>query len=216
MTEHMTPTEERLWRLALACTNSVEGGARVVASIVRDVPSAEKVSDARLAREVVERSHRWLEQSFRDGVTPGDFVSEGLRSQDCHRRALVWLVSVEGGSLLSAAWAIGQSPEVTRDLVASVDRSYGGGLDEAVRAIRRDVGLVDQSSARGRLDEARALAEKRDRKSATVMLVVLVLFALVTGSLVWSLLHWEDASQVLGPGTGAESAVPAESPEVEP
>lgn len=194
----LTPTESALWPFALVCTNDAAGAARVLASLVRDHGDLGKLSDSRLRRAVLERSRIWQERVLADPAAAGPSLTRELDALDLAQRALLWLDSGEGQGVVELAVILQTQPEEIRSRLQALDTALQPQSRVAAAEKLRDAAAeVPKDDLLERLDEARRVASKRDRRRAAVAFVCFALFVGAMVFVLFDLLNWKDANETL-------------------
>lgn len=163
----------------------------MLASLVRDHGDLAKVSEARVRREIVERSVLWQERVWAETASPGETLSPVLKRFDIHQRALLWLENHAGLSAVELAWVIGVPVEAIREALTTLERSIEGGRSAVSADLRRAIEAVPTAELDSRLAEAKANAHARDRRRTLIALGFLAIFFLLMATVFVSLMNWQ-------------------------
>jgi hypothetical protein len=194
MSDAITPPETVHWHFALACTNDASGAARVIASLVRDYGELAKVSEARMRREIVERSKLWQERAWAEPGSNSRSLSQDLKRFDIDQRALLWLESCAGLSVMELAWILGAQPQAIRGTLDALERTVDGGRTAAGPELRQAIESAPTDELHTRLAEARSEAAQRDRRRTLVAMLLLALFFILMAAVFISLMNWQGAT----------------------
>ncbi len=209
MPDAMTPSETVHWHFALVCTNNASGAARVVASLVRDHGQLAKVSEARIRREIIERSKLWQERVRAEPSSTGNTLSEPLKRFDIDQRALLWLETHVGLSVVEIAWILGVQPPVIRGALDALDQTIDGGRTAIRPDMQQAIDDAPTDELHTRLAEARSEASLRDRRRTILAMVLLAIFIVLMSIVFISLMNWQGATLPGSPLAEPPMAPPA-------
>ncbi len=194
MPEPLSPIEEDLWNLALACTNDASGASRIVASLVRDHRDIGRVSEARLRRDVLARADLWgarAESSVQSPVYP---PFEPLNPIE---RAALWLDAGPGLTVAGVAWVCERDTSTIRHTLQDLHSRFDGDEQSIATELRNCFDATDRTELFERLTAARQTARRKDRRRAALLLGVIGAFVLLMAFVLFDLLNWRDASETL-------------------
>lgn len=163
----------------------------MLASLVRDHGDLAKVSEARIRREIVERSKLWQERVWAQADSPADTLSEFLKRFDIDQRALLWLEHQAGLSVVELAWILGVEPHAIRGAQDALEQSIEGGRSAASPAFRDAIEAAPTDELLSRLADAKAEAGVRNRRRTVTALGFLAFFFLMMAIVFLSLMNWQ-------------------------
>lgn len=208
MPDAITPSETVHWHFALACTNNASGAARVVASLVRDHGQLAKVSEARIRREIVERSKLWQERVWAEQGSTGEALSTTLKRFDIDQRALLWLENHAGLSVVELAWILAVPAQAIRGALDALDQSIDGGRSAVRPEMQQAIDAAPTEELHTRLAEARSDAARHDRRRTLLAMVLLALFFVLMAAVFFSLMNWQGETLPGSPLTEPPMALP--------
>jgi len=211
MSDAMSPSETVHWHFALACTNDASGAARVIASLVRDYGQLAKVSEARVRREIIERSKLWQERAWAEPGSAGKALSQELKRFDLDQRALLWLENSAGMSVVELAWILGVQPQAIRGALDALERTIEGGRAAAGPELQQAIDAAPTDELYSRLAEARSEASLRDRRRTLYAMLLLAIFFILMAVVFISLMNWQGATLPGSPTPDSLIVPPAES-----